>query len=75
MEVLGALLKDVAGGFPDTTIHIGGDEVNGPCYLQNSNVTEWMERHGMSTVGGNITGLLQYVIYIVYRVITYIYNL
>eukprot|EP00884_Botryococcus_braunii_P008075 jgi/Botrbrau1/17269/Bobra.0015s0027.1 len=48
-QALWALLQEVAGHFPDTFLHLGGDEVPFDCWKSNPEVQELMAREGFTT--------------------------
>jgi hexosaminidase len=41
MKVVKAVIKQISQLFPSTYIHIGGDEVNIPCWEENQNLRTW----------------------------------
>lgn len=45
--IMWQLMKDVAKAFPDAFVHLGGDEVDGACWLSNPHVRNWMAKQGM----------------------------
>jgi hexosaminidase len=49
-DFLAAFFADMTNVFPDAYFHIGGDEVDPTCWLNNANVTAFMAAHGFSTV-------------------------
>lgn len=48
---------EVAKVFPDTYLHLGGDEVSFDCWKSNPNIAKWMQDKGM---GKNYSMLEQY---------------
>ncbi|XP_049877245.1 beta-hexosaminidase subunit beta-like [Pectinophora gossypiella] len=47
--LVGALLREVQELFPDTYIHLGGDEVTAECWIENKGIQEYMEKHNMTS--------------------------
>lgn len=45
-ELADALLTELAGLFPDEYVHLGGDEVDGECWLEDARIREWALAHG-----------------------------
>ena len=43
---LDAFFKEVFEAFPDSMLHIGGDEVNGDCWAVDPEINAWAEAHG-----------------------------
>ena len=43
------VFDELAEVFPDSHVHIGGDEVNPAWWDQNSRIQAWMRSHGMAT--------------------------
>ena len=48
-DFVGALYQEVAALFPDSFMHIGGDEVNLDCWKQDPAISGWGAAHGMAT--------------------------
>eukprot|EP01121_Diplochlamys_sp_Union-15-3_P001352 TRINITY_DN1117_c0_g1_i1.p1 TRINITY_DN1117_c0_g1~~TRINITY_DN1117_c0_g1_i1.p1 ORF type:complete len:504 (+),score=75.38 TRINITY_DN1117_c0_g1_i1:102-1613(+) len=48
-QLLEGFLTEMAKIFPDAYFHLGGDEVNDHCWLNDPQVSEWMDLHGMTT--------------------------
>jgi hexosaminidase len=46
-QLADALLTELAGLFPDEYVHLGGDEVDGECWLEDSIIQKWAEAHGV----------------------------
>lgn len=46
-EVIERLLAELAGWFPDTHLHMGGDEVNLRCYNETSHIAEYLQARHM----------------------------
>ena len=46
-DFLAALFREVGERFPDAWQHVGGDEVQGSCWLNNSGVVAFMMEHGI----------------------------
>ena len=46
-EVVERLLTELAGIFPDTTFHLGGDEVHFQCWNNSAKVVAFMRKEGM----------------------------
>ena len=46
-EFIRQLLGDAAAASPDQFVHVGGDEVNGSCWLADSAVVSWMAQHAV----------------------------
>ena len=46
---LAALFEEMSAVFPDAFFHVGGDEVDPTCWLNNSHVVAFMQAHGFST--------------------------
>ncbi|KAL6774615.1 hypothetical protein ACKKBG_A25675 [Auxenochlorella protothecoides x Auxenochlorella symbiontica] len=42
------LLREAARIFPDSALHLGGDEVDPSCWESNPNITAWMRDHGIA---------------------------
>lgn len=57
--VLGAVLKELAGIFPDSTFHLGGDEVRKDCWNESAAIRSYMQAHGY---GQNFSKLEGYYI-------------
>eukprot|EP01094_Clydonella_sp_ATCC50884_P010127 TRINITY_DN1968_c0_g1_i1.p1 TRINITY_DN1968_c0_g1~~TRINITY_DN1968_c0_g1_i1.p1 ORF type:complete len:548 (+),score=159.09 TRINITY_DN1968_c0_g1_i1:50-1693(+) len=55
-DVILGVMQAVSAHTPDNYWHIGGDEVVTGCWMENTNVTSWMQQHGISSS----TQLLQY---------------
>ncbi|XP_041652472.1 beta-hexosaminidase subunit alpha [Cheilinus undulatus] len=53
-KFMAALFKEVSSVFPDSYIHLGGDEVNFSCWKSNPDVLAFMEEMGF---GGDFTKL------------------
>jgi len=49
-EVTG--MKTLAGLFPETMIHLGGDEVNTNCWTKEPTIMAWLQARNLSTDGG-----------------------
>ena len=49
---LTAFFAEVAATFPDSYIHVGGDEVSYDCWESNPNVAAWMAATGIATYAG-----------------------
>jgi len=53
--VIEGLLQDLTGGkkfaglFPETMIHLGGDEVDTSCWSETESIAEWMATNNMTT--------------------------
>ena len=45
-EAAGALLEELAALFPDEYVHLGGDEVDGECWLADEEVAAWAAQAG-----------------------------
>ncbi|KAM3869942.1 beta-hexosaminidase subunit alpha [Diretmus argenteus] len=56
-QFMARLLKEVASVFPDSFIHLGGDEVNTTCWKSNPHVRAFMQKMGF---GNNYTKLKTY---------------
>ncbi|XP_034031374.1 beta-hexosaminidase subunit alpha [Thalassophryne amazonica] len=56
-QFLAKLFKDVALAFPDSYIHLGGDEVEHSCWRSNPDVRVFMQKMGF---GGDLTKLETY---------------
>ena len=48
-DFLSTLFTEMTSVFPDAFFHIGGDEVDPTCWLNNSNVVAFMKVHGFET--------------------------
>jgi len=48
-ELLEGLFGDVAGLFPETLMHLGGDEVNTDCWDDTAVIAEWMAENDMDS--------------------------
>lgn len=46
--LLGALLDDLARLFPDSVVHLGGDEVDTACWEKSPEISEWLRVRGLS---------------------------
>jgi hexosaminidase len=47
-ELIDLLLTELAELFPDEYMHIGGDEVDGECWLEDGLIREWAQTHGLA---------------------------
>ncbi|KAI8084872.1 glycoside hydrolase superfamily [Halteromyces radiatus] len=43
------LIKEATSIFPDTLYHTGGDEINGKCWEQDTQVAAYLKKHNMTT--------------------------
>ncbi|EDQ89607.1 uncharacterized protein MONBRDRAFT_25125 [Monosiga brevicollis MX1] len=50
-QVLGDVLNATATHFPDTTLHLGGDEVQFSCWTHDPLIQDFMTRHGLDELG------------------------
>ena len=57
---LAALYAEVAATFPDTYMHIGGDEVSFACWASNPSINQWMAANGFAP--GDYAGLESYYV-------------
>eukprot|EP01125_Pyxidicula_operculata_P020561 TRINITY_DN761_c0_g1_i1.p1 TRINITY_DN761_c0_g1~~TRINITY_DN761_c0_g1_i1.p1 ORF type:complete len:331 (+),score=75.10 TRINITY_DN761_c0_g1_i1:627-1619(+) len=48
-QLLQGFFSEMASAFPDAFMHFGGDEVVLGCWLDNPNVVNWMNQHGVKT--------------------------
>ena len=48
-DFLGALLQEMALAFPEALLHLGGDEVEGQCWLNSSSIAAFMRAHGIAS--------------------------
>jgi hypothetical protein len=55
------LLREVSTRFPDSQIHIGGDEVDFACWSSNKEILHWMEEH-REDIGNDVHALLPYFV-------------
>lgn len=49
LEAIKLVFTELAEVFPDSYIHLGGDEVNSAWWDRNSSIQAWMGSHGMRT--------------------------
>jgi len=47
-EVVDLLLSEMAGLFPEDYFHLGGDEVDGDCWLEDPVIRKWAEGKGVT---------------------------
>ena len=47
-EMIEQLLTEMAGRFPDSVMHLGGDEVDPQCWANNPNIAAWLKQRGMN---------------------------
>lgn len=57
---LAALYAEVAATFPDSYMHIGGDEVSFACWASNPSINAWMAANGIAP--GDYAGLESYYV-------------
>ncbi|EIE23444.1 putative beta-N-acetylhexosaminidase [Coccomyxa subellipsoidea C-169] len=50
--LLWAFLREAAGLFPDTYLHLGGDEVPFDCWQSSPEIRAWMREHDVSSIAG-----------------------
>lgn len=43
------IYRDLSDIFPDSYVHVGGDEVNFDCWNNTKSIREWMEKNNVST--------------------------
>jgi len=48
-QVLQGLFQEMTAIFPDQYFHVGGDEVEYPCWTENPAIANWMKQMGFST--------------------------
>jgi hexosaminidase len=48
-EFISGILKDLNDQFPDSLIHLGGDEINQTCYDENPGIKDFMAKRNIST--------------------------
>ena len=48
-EIVGSLLGEFASLFPETFMHLGGDEVDPYCWQQTPYIMQWLHERGMDT--------------------------
>lgn len=48
-ELIGRLLAEMAAIFPDEYVHLGGDEVDGECWLSDPDIAQWAAEHRRSS--------------------------
>ena len=48
-QVVQAVLQEVMLRFPDTHLHIGGDEFDASCWTSTPQIAEYMRRHNLTT--------------------------
>ena len=46
-QFISTLVHEVNRKFVDEFMHVGGDEVNGDCWLKNATIVEFMKTHGL----------------------------
>jgi hexosaminidase len=46
-ELLTGIFKEMNNLFPDSLIHLGGDEVDTACFDENPNLKLWMTKHNI----------------------------
>eukprot|EP00456_Euglypha_rotunda_P079822 TRINITY_DN7695_c0_g1_i1.p1 TRINITY_DN7695_c0_g1~~TRINITY_DN7695_c0_g1_i1.p1 ORF type:complete len:232 (+),score=35.28 TRINITY_DN7695_c0_g1_i1:85-696(+) len=49
LQMVDAVIGEMAKLFTDQTFHLGGDEVVESCWTQNANVSDWMKSQGYTT--------------------------
>ena len=49
LEAIKHVFKELADVFPDSHVHVGGDEVNATWWDRNSRIQAWMTSRGMTT--------------------------
>ncbi|KAI8063895.1 glycoside hydrolase superfamily [Gongronella butleri] len=49
LEITSNLLKEAAKRFPDSVLHMGGDEINGKCWETNKEIAAYLKKHNMTT--------------------------
>lgn len=56
-DLLTDLFRDTSGGapglglFPETLMHLGGDEVNTKCWTESESISAWMDEQGLDAEG------------------------
>ena len=50
-ELIDSIVGELAGVFPDTFLHMGGDEVNTACWTSNASVVKWMHSKNLTAMG------------------------
>ena len=53
------LIEELAAIFPDEYIHLGGDEVDGDCWLSDEAIAAWAKRHVRSGARSDWKAALQ----------------
>jgi len=51
-ELIEGFLTEMSTLFPDNYIHLGGDEVNDGCWINNTDIRKWMQEHNIVDFAG-----------------------